>query len=89
MNLDLVWLVRIVFSFYTWAIFIDVILTWFPIDHGHPLVRILHSITEPILAPIRRLIPSGNMPVDFSPVVAILILQLVENLLISLLTRGI
>ncbi|MGE5576143.1 MAG: YggT family protein [Syntrophothermus sp.] len=90
MNQDLVWLIRVVFSFYIWAIIIDVLLSWFPaVNHRHPLVSLLHSITEPLLAPIRRFMPMGGMGIDFSPVVAILILQLLESFLINMLLRGI
>ena len=43
-------------------------------------MRFLFDVTEPILAPLRRFIPSG-MGVDFSPMIAILILFLFVNLL--------
>src|ERR671932_668622 len=38
------------------ALLIRVILSWFPVDPSNPIVRVLWEITEPILAPLRRLI---------------------------------
>ena len=60
----------------TFAIILRAILSWFPIKPYNPAVVILNQITEPILAPIRRLIPRAGM-LDLSPLVAILVLQLV------------
>ena len=58
----------------TAAIFIRAILTWFPIDPRSPLVTMLDQITEPILAPLRRVVPRIGM-VDITPLVAIILLQ--------------
>ncbi|MDY6906830.1 MAG: YggT family protein [Chloroflexota bacterium] len=54
-------------------IFVRAILSWFPISPRNPLVSILDVITEPILAPLRRIIPRIGM-VDITPMVAIIIL---------------
>lgn len=63
-----------------------VILSWIPI--GNPnniLVTFIHEITEPILAPIRRLIPRGSLPIDFSPIIALLLIRMIGSFLIELL----
>ena len=60
----------------TGAIFIRVLLSWFPIDPRNPLVTILYDVTEPILEPLRRVIPRLGM-IDLSPLVAILIIQVI------------
>ena len=60
----------------TGAIFIRVLLSWFPIDPRNPLVTILYDVTEPILEPLRRVIPRLGM-IDLSPMVAILIIQVI------------
>jgi len=66
------------------AIFIRILLSWMPIDRDTPLVRLLYEITEPILAPIRRVVPSlGGL--DLSPMIALLLIQVVESLLLTLL----
>jgi YggT family protein len=61
------------------AIFIRILLTWLPIAPWHPAVRMLDRITEPVLAPFRRLIPPmGGL--DLSPAVAIVVLTLVAGM---------
>ncbi len=67
------------------AIILRAILSWFPIDSRNPLVAFLHDITEPILAPIRQVMPRLGM-VDLSPLVAIILIQLVAQLAIQALT---
>ena len=66
----------------TAAVFIRVLLSWFPIDPRNPLVTILYDVTEPILEPLRRVIPRLGM-IDLSPLVAILIIQVIGNLVVS------
>lgn len=50
-----------------------VLISWFRIDPYNPLIRLLYDITEPVLAPIRAVLPSTGM-MDFSPLVAFLLL---------------
>ena len=63
--------------------FIDT-LSWFSIRPDNPAVIIIYQITEPILAPLRRIIPSIGM-IDITPMVAIVILWVVDILIVSLL----
>ena len=56
------------------AIFLRAILSWFVRDPRNPLVELLDQITEPILAPLRRVVPRVGM-VDITPLVAIILLQ--------------
>jgi YggT family protein len=64
-------------------VLVDVVLSFF-MDPMHPLRRTLDRIVEPMLNPIRRVIPPlGGM--DFSPVVLVVVIQLVEAILIRLL----
>ena len=64
----------------TAAIFIRVLLSWFPIDPHNPLVTALHEVTEPILQPLRRIIPRLGM-IDITPLVAIILLQVLGQAL--------
>jgi YggT family protein len=59
------------------AIFVRAILSWFQMDPRSPLIQALDSITDPILEPIRRIMPRIAM-IDFSPLVAILLLNFVS-----------
>ena len=77
--------IGILFDVLTIAILLRVILSWFSPNPTNRLAIILVQITEPILGPLRRIIPRAGM-LDFSPLVAIIILQLVSYLLRSLLS---
>ena len=68
------------------AILIRVILSWFPVDPSNPIIRILWEITEPVLAPFRRVIPRIGM-FDLSPIAAFLVIQLIQQNL-PLIARG-
>ena len=71
--------IRLLCEVLTFAIFIRVILSWF-VTRPNTLTIILDKITEPILAPLRRIIPRAGM-FDFTPLVAIILLQLIARLL--------
>jgi len=77
--------IGILFDVLTIAIIFRVILSWFSSNPTNRLAIILIQITEPILGPLRRIIPRAGM-LDFSPMVAIIILQLISYLLRSLLS---
>lgn len=70
------------FYLLTMAVFFRAILSWFNLDPRSPLVQALDSITEPIIEPIRRIMPRLGM-IDFSPLVAILLLMFVSRALQS------
>ncbi len=63
----------------TFAIVIRALLSWFPLPPDNPLVVILYQITEPVLAPLRRIVPMIGM-IDISPLVAILLLQFIGGM---------
>jgi len=55
-----------------WLIIIRALLSWVNPDPYNALVRFLYGVTEPILAPFRRVIPAYSMGVDFSPILALI-----------------
>lgn len=61
-------------------ILIRVLMSWFPIDPNNPIVRLLIDITEPVLAPFRRIIPRIGM-FDLSPLAALLVLQFLGGII--------
>jgi YggT family protein len=79
----LIRIIGIVGNVLTFLVFVHVILSYF-MSYGHPIRRALDSVVEPLLMPIRRLMPTmGGL--DFSPMVLIIAIQLVEQLLIRVL----
>ena len=83
MILSLVTIINIVSQILVLLVFVSVILSYF-MDPYHPIRRGVDNIVQPLLNPIRRVVPLLGM-LDFSPLVLILLIQLVKNLLISLL----
>jgi YggT family protein len=64
-------------------VFVSIILSYF-MDPYHPIRRGVDNIVEPMLAPIRRIVPLVGM-LDFSPLVLILLIQFGTRLIIALL----
>lgn len=61
-----------------------VILSWFPnMSYNNPIVQFVYVVTEPILSPIRRVLPSTGM-FDFAPMVAIIVIFVVQQVLLLL-----
>ena len=73
------WLLQL----YIIVIFVRVILSWFPISPDSALAsvyRFVYGVTEPVLGPIRRVMPGvgvGGMGLDFSPIIVLLLLQII------------
>lgn len=68
---------------YIIAMFLRIILSWFPVSADSPVAvvsRVLLKVTEPVLAPVRRLLPPvriGAGALDLSPIIVLFTLQLV------------
>jgi YggT family protein len=78
-------IVSIIFTMLTWLVIVNVVLSYFMPPH-HPLKMTLDRIVEPMLAPIRRIMPRTGM-IDFSPIVLIILLQIIEFVLTQVLAR--
>jgi YggT family protein len=64
-----------------WAMIISVILSWVAPGSHNPGAELVQQITEPVLAPFRRIIPNlGGL--DISPIFAFIVLQLLQSWLI-------
>jgi len=77
----------VLFQVYEFLILIRVLLSWINVNPYHPAVQILIRVTEPVLGPIRRLIPPLGGTLDLSPVVALILLEIVHRVLVSVLLR--
>ncbi len=75
----LVWLIEL----YIIMLVLRAVLSWFPVSPGssmHGISRALESITEPLLSPVRKVIPplsAGGMGIDLSFIIVLLVLQIV------------
>jgi len=66
------------------SIFIRAVMSWFSSGHGHPMMRLLGSFTEPILRPARRLIPATG-GLDLSPLLVFIALMLFLKVVVQAL----
>jgi YggT family protein len=77
---------------YWWLIVAYVILTWVPRGRGEPpwlynVREFLEAVTEPYLSIFRRIIPSvgaGGVGIDFSPLVALIVLNVLQAVIVNL-----
>jgi YggT family protein len=68
---------------YVWVVIISVILSYF-MDPYHPVRQGVDNLVRPLLDPIRRIVPPVGM-FDFSPIILIILIQVVANVLINIL----
>lgn len=76
--------VDLIFTFLYLAIMARIVLSWFRFDPYHPVSVFLYRVTEPILSFFRGIIPPVGM-LDLSPIVAIVVLGIVQQLLFFVL----
>jgi YggT family protein len=77
----------VVLNIYMWVIIIRALLSWVNPDPYNPIVQFLTRITEPVLRPLRKLVPTWKLGVDLSPLIAILIIYFLEIALVDTLVR--
>ena len=76
-----------ILGIYKWILLIVVLLSWVSPDPYNPIVRFLHTITEPVLRPIRRMIGFTFGPLDISPIIVFLIIMFLQSFLIRTLLK--
>ena len=77
-------LVQVVFQIYWLLIVVRVLISWVNPDPFNPIVQGLTRVTDPVLEPLRRVIPPIG-PIDISPLAALLILQALRYFLVQTL----
>lgn len=70
-------------NIYVWIVIASILLSYF-VDPYHPLRQGVDNLVRPLLDPIRRIVPPVGM-LDFSPLVLIILIQVVSNLLVRFL----
>ena len=66
----------------SWLIIIRALLSWVNPDPYNPIVQFIEKVTEPILFPLRQLIPVYKIGIDISPIIAWLILHFFVKLFV-------
>ena len=70
---------------YMWIVIIRALISWVNPDPYNPIVRFLVSATEPVLRPIRRLVPTYRIGIDLSPLIVILAIYFLNFFLVRTL----
>jgi YggT family protein len=83
-SFQIIQVVNMVFEVLTWLVIGRCVLSFIRHNPSQPIIRFIYDVTEPIMAPFRRLIPATS-GIDFSPIVAVLAITMVQKLVTQLL----
>jgi len=75
--------IDIILTVYMWIIIARALISWVNPDPYNKIVIFLYRVTEPVLRPIRRIIPRHNLPIDFAPLVVLLIIIFLQSFLVK------
>jgi YggT family protein len=73
----------IALSLYMWIIIARAVISWVNPDPLNPIVRVLHSITDPVLYAVRRRLPLYFSGIDFSPLLVILAIIFIQSFVVQ------
>jgi len=73
-------LVKGIFTILDLFVWARVIISWMPHDPSNDIIRIIFKVTEPMLKPIREIIPATSMGIDISPFILLILLNIFESM---------
>lgn len=78
--------IDIVLTIFYWLILVRALVSWVNPDPFNPIVQFLHKVTEPILAPIRRILPLNlRLGIDISPIIVFLAIIFLKSFVVNTL----
>ena len=78
-------LVNTLFRIYEVIVIIRVLFSWIHVSEFNPVAQWVYRLTEPLLDPLRRLLPTERIGIDFSPFLLLLALSLVQRVVLGIL----
>jgi YggT family protein len=81
---SLAMMVELFIQLYSLVILARVLMSWVNIDPYSPLARTIFNLTEPVLAPVRNLLPPAA-GLDFSPIIVMVLLQVIGRMIVTML----
>ena len=60
-----------------------ILMSWMRPDPNHPVVRWLRAVTDPVIEPVRRLLPRNSWGIDFSPIIVFVLLDILKRVLLG------
>ena len=77
-------IINLLFDLIYFFLVARIVLSWFPHNRYHPIIKIVYNFTDPLLAPFRNMInPIGG--VDLSPIIVFFFLRILKDFLIRFL----
>ena len=80
---DLAGILNLLFTVLSLAVIARALLSWFDPTMRYPISQMIVDLTEPIIAPIRRVVPPVGGTIDLSPLIALILLQVIERVIIN------
>ncbi len=80
-------IVDYVLTLYMYIIIARALISWVNPDPYNSIVQFLNRITEPVLNPLRKLIPAYKLGLDLSPMIAILVIMFLKRFLVGTLIQ--
>ena len=80
-------IINIGLTIYMWMIIARAVLSWVNPDPYNPIVMFLYRSTEPVLYRIRKWLPLGNIGIDISPIIVILVIIFLQSFLVKSLLQ--
>ena len=80
LGLGLVTTLSVLVDFYWWTLLFVIVMSFISPGNSHPVLSLADQMINPLLDPIRKILPTAG-PLDFSPLVFILLLSILQNLL--------
>lgn len=77
-------LITLFIQLYSFVILARVLMSWVNIDPYSPLARTIYNLTEPVLEPVRNMLPPAA-GLDFSPIIVLVLLQVLGQILVTML----
>lgn len=82
------YVLNLLLNLYFWIVVIACALSWFRVNPGHPIVMALRRLTEPVFYKVRRWLPfTYQHGLDFSPVVVLIVIELIQRIIVSTLAQ--
>jgi len=81
---QLIQIINMAFQVLIWLIIGRCVLSFINHNRYQPIIKFIYDVTEPVMAPFRRILPMSS-GIDFSPLLAVLAIELVRELLVRLL----
>ena len=80
---DIAGILNLLFTVLSLAVIARALISWFDPGFRYPISQMLVDLTEPIIAPIRRVVPPLGGMIDVSPIIALILLQVISRVVIG------